>query len=173
MLALLAYLDLAALSEIPVEDAAKQFATIYETNVFAVVTVNNAFLPLLRKAPAARIVNISSTLASFTRIKPVSAYAAYSSSKTALNALTSHYAAELKDTPVKVNSVCPGFCATGLNNHRGTKSASEGAVIAVTMATLPADSPLEATLMTMVPFHGEVPRGPIAVCSKTKVSLKT
>ncbi len=104
--------DMVPLSEIPVEDAAKQFATIYETNVFAVVTVTNAFLPLLRKAPAARIVNVSSTLASFTKIKPVSAYAAYSSSKTALNALTSHYAAELKDTPFKVNSVCPGFCAT-------------------------------------------------------------
>lgn len=133
--------DMVPLSEIPVEDAAKQFATIYETNVFAVVTVTNAFLPLLRKAPAARIVNVSSTLASFTKIKPVSAYAAYSSSKTALNALTSHYAAELNDTPFKVNSVCPGFCATDLNNYRGTKSASEGAVIAVTMATLPADGP--------------------------------
>ena len=129
------------LSQMPVEDAAKQFAIIYQTNVFAVVTVTNAFLPLLRKAPAARIVNVSSTRGSFTKIKPVPRTAAYSSSKSALNALTTHYAEELKDTPIKVNSVCPGFCATDLNNHRGTKSAAEGAVIAVTMGMLPADGP--------------------------------
>lgn len=130
-----------SLSQLPVKDAAKQFATIYQTNVFAVVTVTNAFLPLLREAPAGRIVNVSSTLGSFTKSKPVSPYTAYSSSKTALNALTTHYAAELKDTPIKVNSICPGFCATDLNNHRGTQSAAEGAKVAVTMGMLPEDGP--------------------------------
>ncbi len=132
---------LAPLTEIPVEDAAKQFATIYQTNVFAVVTVTNAFLSLLRKAPAARIVNISSGLASISRKKTISIYTAYSSSKTALNALTAHYAGDLKDTPIKVNSVCPGHCATDLNNFTGAKAASQGAMIAVIMAMLPADGP--------------------------------
>ncbi|KAL0033099.1 hypothetical protein WJX79_003363 [Trebouxia sp. C0005] len=54
---------LPALTEIAVEDAAAQFSFIYQTNVFAVITVTNAFLPLLRKAPAARIVNVSITMA--------------------------------------------------------------------------------------------------------------
>ena len=129
------------LSQLPVEDAAKQFAIIYQTNVFAVVTVTNAFLPLLRKAPAGRIVNVSSTRGSFTKIKPVPPTAAYSTSKSALNALTTHYAEELKATPIKINSVCPGYCATDMNNHQGLKSASEGAAIAVTMGMLPADGP--------------------------------
>jgi len=131
--------QLPALSEIAVEDAAQQFAFIYQTNVFAVITVTNAFLPLLRRAPAARIVNVSSGLASLTRGKTISMYTAYSSSKTALNAITVHYAADLKDTPIKVNSVCPGHCATALNNFKGAKDPSDGAKIAVTMAMLPSD----------------------------------
>lgn len=83
---------LPALTEIAVEDAAAQFAFIYQTNVFAVITVTNAFLPLLKRAPAARIVNVSSSLASLTRGKTISMYTAYSTSKTALNAITVHYA---------------------------------------------------------------------------------
>jgi len=131
--------DLPALTEIAVEDAAMQFAFVYQTNVFAVITVTNAFLPLLKKAPAARIVNVSSGLASLTRGKTISMYTAYSSSKTALNAITLHYAADLKDTPIKVNGVCPGHCATALNNFKGAKDPSDGAKIAVTMAMLPSD----------------------------------
>lgn len=130
---------LPALTEIAVEDAAAQFAFIYQTNVFAVITVTNAFLPLLKRAPAARIVNVSSSLASLTRGKTISMYTAYSTSKTALNAITVHYAADLKDTPIKVNGVCPGHCATALNNFKGAKDPSDGAKIAVTMAMLPSN----------------------------------
>ena len=121
------------------EDAAAQFAFVYQTNVFAVITVTNAFLPLLRQASAARIVNVSSGLASLTRGKTYSMYTAYSSSKTALNAITVHYAADLKDTSIKVNRVCPGHCATALHNFAGAKDSSDGAKIAVTMAMLPSD----------------------------------
>lgn len=133
------------LSDLPVEDAAKQFAGIYQTNVFAVVTVTNAFLPLLRKAQAGRVVNVSSSLGSLSKGvesgMPLSMYTAYSSSKVALNFLTAQYAADLKDTPIKVNSVCPGHCGTDLNDFQGPRSPFQGAVIAVEMATVPADGP--------------------------------
>ena len=69
---------------------------------------------------------------------------AYSSSKAALNAVTKQRAADLKDTPIKVNSVFPGHCATALSSFVGAKDSSDGAKIAVTMAMLPSDG---ATLM--------------------------
>jgi NAD(P)-dependent dehydrogenase (short-subunit alcohol dehydrogenase family) len=65
---------------------------------------------------------------------------AYNSSKAALNALTS-YANELRDTAIKVNSADPGYCATDLNGHGGHRTAAQGAVIAVRLATLPAEGP--------------------------------
>lgn len=136
---------LSPLSELPVEKAAQQFAVIYQTNVFGVVTVTNAFLPLLRKAPAARIVNVSSTLGSLTKGvesgMQYSIYSAYGSSKVALNFLTAQYAADLKETPIKVNMVCPGYCGTDLNDHQGPRSASQGAEIAIKMAMVGADGP--------------------------------
>ncbi len=133
--------ELMPLTELPVEDAAKQFASVYQTNVFAVVTVTNAFLPLLRKASAARIVNVSSTLASIGKGMTLSRAAAYSTSKSALNALTVYYAKDLTDTPIKVNAVCPGHCGTDLNDFRGPRTPAQGAAIAITMAMLPADGP--------------------------------
>ena len=137
--------SLVPLSELPLADAATQFGSIYQTNVFGVVTVTNAFLPLLRKAQAGRVVNVSSTLGSLNKGvesgMQYSIYTAYSSSKVALNFLTAQYAADLKDTPIKVNSVCPGFCGTDLNNFQGPRSPSQGAVIAVEMAMVPADGP--------------------------------
>lgn len=129
---------------------------IYETNVFGVVAVTNTFLPLLRRSPAARIVNVSSTLGSLTAwADPASSlrrYAppllGYNSSKAALNAITLHYAAELAQTPIKVNAASPGYVATDLNQHRGTlKLADEGSVAAiVNLATLPDDGPSGAFL---------------------------
>ena len=66
---------------------------------------------------------------------------AYASSKSALNAITVQFANELRDTPVKVNAVCPGYVATDLNNHSGPRTPEQGARVAVRMATLPADGP--------------------------------
>jgi NAD(P)-dependent dehydrogenase (short-subunit alcohol dehydrogenase family) len=119
----------------------------YETNVFGVVAVTNAVLPLLRRSPGGRIVNVSSGLGSLhlttSPEHPFSQYPllAYNSSKSALNAVTVSYANELRDTAIKVNSADPGYCATDLNGHSGPRTAEQGAAAAVKLATLPADGP--------------------------------
>ena len=121
---------------------------VYETNVFGVVLVTNAMLPLLRRAPAARIVNVSSEVGSIASMTdPASPLAqmpaglAYPSSKSALNMITAMYAKELRDTPIKVNAANPGYTATDLNGHSGFRSVAEGAEASVYLATLPADGP--------------------------------
>ncbi|PWU43489.1 dehydrogenase [Micromonospora globispora] len=120
---------------------------VYETNVFGVVAVTNALLPLLRKAPAARIVNVSSEVGSIAVMtEPQGALFAltsvpYPSSKAALNMITAMYAKELRDTPIKVNAANPGYCATDLNHHSGFRTPEEGAEVSVHLATLPADGP--------------------------------
>jgi NAD(P)-dependent dehydrogenase (short-subunit alcohol dehydrogenase family) len=62
-------------------------------------------------------------------------------SKAALNMLTVQLTVELKDTPIKVNSACPGYTATDLNDHQGTQTVEQGAAAAVRLALLPADGP--------------------------------
>ncbi|GAA3433946.1 SDR family oxidoreductase [Kutzneria kofuensis] len=118
---------------------------VYETNVFGVVAVTNAMLPLLRKSEAARIVNVSSRLGSISQQAApnteLGLFMAYASSKAALNAITVHYARELADTPIKVNACAPGFCATDLNGNLGTRTPAQGAKIAVELAVLAADGP--------------------------------
>lgn len=120
---------------------------VYETNVFGVVAVTNAMLPLLRRADAARIVNVSSEVGSIgsmtdpdSPLWPLTSVP-YPSSKTALNMITAMYAKELSDTAIKVNAANPGYCATDLNGHRGLRSAEQGARVAVHLATLPANGP--------------------------------
>jgi NAD(P)-dependent dehydrogenase (short-subunit alcohol dehydrogenase family) len=122
--------------------------TVYEINVFGVVAVTNAMLPLLRRSPAARIVNVSSEVGSLTEqsdpshpIAQTSATVQYPSSKAALNMITVMYAKELADTPIKVNSANPGFTDTDFNNHQGFRSTAEGAEPSVYLATLPDDGP--------------------------------
>ena len=120
---------------------------VYETNVFGVVAVTNAMLPLLLAAPAARIVNVSSEVGSITSMtdpgSPLFGMASvpYPSSKSALNMVTAMYAQELRDTPVKVNAANPGYCATDLNGRRGFRTPEQGAAVSVHLATLPADGP--------------------------------
>lgn len=117
----------------------------YETNVFGVFAVTKALLPLLKKSTAGRIVNISSGLGSLTlNLDPSYEFAnfklvAYNSSKTALNALTVLFAAELKDTPIKVNAADPGYTATDINQNQGHRTVEQGATAAVRLATLPDD----------------------------------
>lgn len=127
----------------PTEENADDLRFVYETNVFAVVTTTNTLLPLLRRAPAGRIVNVTSKRGS---IGDEGAWVgqpdmAYSSSKTALNALTAHYARELAGTPIKVNGAAPGHVATDFNNHRGTRTPEEAAVVVLRLATLDATGP--------------------------------
>ena len=124
------------------------FRRIYETNVFGVVAVTNAFLPALRRSAHPRIVNISSGTGSLAwatgpQFPHRGSYAAYRSSKTALNALTVFYAHALADDGVKVNALAPGLRRTDLN---ATAAASEGdpaeaAAGAVRLALLPDDGP--------------------------------
>ena len=130
----------------PTEETPDNLRYVYETNVFAVVRVTNAFLPLLAKAPAGRIVNVTSKRGS---IGEPGAWVGqpsmtYSSSKTALNALTVHYAREMQDTAIKVNGAAPGHVATDFNGFRGTRTPEQGAAVAVRLATLPADGPTGA-----------------------------
>jgi NAD(P)-dependent dehydrogenase (short-subunit alcohol dehydrogenase family) len=131
----------------PSQTTVEALRAVYETNVFGVVAVTNAMLPLLRNAPAARIVNVSSELGSMTVTSdPASpmypmASVPYPSSKTALNMITVMYAKELRDTPVKVNAANPGYCATDLNGHSGFRTAEQGAEVVAHLATLPADGP--------------------------------
>ncbi|SRR6266498_802247 len=116
---------------------------VFDTNVFGVITVTDAFLPLLRRSPHPRIVNMSSSVGTLNGMldSPMPVSFAYVPSKTALNAVTVQYAKALKDTPIKVNAGCPGYCATDLNNHSGYRTAAQGATIAVTLATLDDDGP--------------------------------
>ncbi|MFF4020836.1 SDR family oxidoreductase [Streptomyces sp. NPDC001843] len=136
-----------AFSGPPSAATAGQLRKVYETNVFGVLTVTNAMLPLLRRSPAGRIVNVSSTVGSLTlNADFTSEFAGYNlvtyqSSKTALNALTIAYAKELRDTPIKVNAANPGFTATDMNNHRGHQTVEEGVVTAVRLALLGPDGP--------------------------------
>jgi NAD(P)-dependent dehydrogenase (short-subunit alcohol dehydrogenase family) len=120
---------------------------VFEVNVFGVIAVTQAMLPLLREAPAGRIVNVSSEVGSLTRQSdPANPYrairsASYIPSKTALNAVTVAFANELETTRIKVNAACPGFTATDLNNFRGTRTVEQGAREPVRLALLGADGP--------------------------------
>ena len=119
----------------------------YETNVFGVFSVTKAMLPLLRKSSSGRIVNLSSGLGSLTlNTDPKSEFynvntLAYNSSKTAVNALTVFFAKELLHSPIKINSVCPGFTATDLNGNSGYRSVDQAASIVVKLATINSDGP--------------------------------
>lgn len=120
---------------------------IYDVNVFGVMAITQAMLPLLAKSPRGRIVNVSSTLGSLTQAaqanSPSSGFVllGYCSSKTALNSVTVQFANELRCTGIKVNAACPGYCATDLNGHAGPRSAKQGAQTPIRLATLPNDGP--------------------------------
>ena len=139
-------------SELPEE----KLRQLYEVNFFGPVFVTQEFLPLIRKSPAGRIVNVSSDLGSFalstsetSRTRSINTLG-YRSSKAALNMATVQFANELRNTSVKVNSANPGLTATDLlakgNEERfagrpGFKTPDEGARVIVKLATLPDDGP--------------------------------
>ncbi|MEV1241051.1 SDR family NAD(P)-dependent oxidoreductase [Nonomuraea sp. NPDC050022] len=124
---------------------------VFETNVVGVLMVTNAFLPLLRRAPAARIVNVSSGVGSLGHhtnpdhhLSGLPASAVYPPSKTALNALTVQYAKELREDGILVNAAAPGACATDFTKDLGlpiTRTAADGAAVIVRLATLGPDGP--------------------------------
>jgi len=129
-------------SKVPID----RLRLVFETNFFGTVQVTQEFMDLLKKADQPRIVNVTSDLASLTnhsdptwKFYPFKS-AAYSPSKTALNAYTVMLAFELKDTNFKVNCVNPGHTATDFNNYKGEKTVEQGASVIVKYATLDKDS---------------------------------
>ena len=125
----------------------EEMRAVWDTNVFGVLAVYQAMLPLLRETLGARIVNVSSGVGSLTtNSDPAFAYRAifgpvYPASKTALNALTLAMALELEPEGIKVNAVSPGFTRTNLNGYAGTETLEQGAREAVRVALLGPDGP--------------------------------
>jgi NAD(P)-dependent dehydrogenase (short-subunit alcohol dehydrogenase family) len=120
--------------------------TVVETNVIGVIRVTNAMLPLLRRSTSPRIVNVSSAVASLIRqadpdieIGPV--MAAYSPSKSFLNAVTVQYARQFADTNILINAACPGLVATDFTGFHGPCTPEQGAATAIRLATLPDGGP--------------------------------
>ncbi len=126
-------------------------AAVFDTNVFGVIRVTNAMLPLLLRSPAGRIVNVSSSVGSLTQMSDPAHFLAgmpamisYPPAKSALNALTIQYAKELQGTAILVNAADPGLCDTDFTRPLGLtvdRTAAQGAAIAVHLATLPPDGP--------------------------------
>ncbi|MET9224335.1 SDR family oxidoreductase [Lentzea sp. NPDC003310] len=114
--------------------------TVLDTNVFGVVRVTNAVLPLLLRAESPRIVNMSSNMGSLA-LQTGPQLAAYAPSKSLLNSITAQYARELADTNVLVNAACPGYVATDFTGFAAPRTADQGAAIAIRLATLPDDGP--------------------------------
>lgn len=119
---------------------------VWDVNVFGLIAVTQAMLPLLREAPAARIVNMGSTGGSLTwNAAPGNAHRAmfgnYSTSKSAAHAVSLAFAFALESEGIKVNTACPGHTATALNNFSGGRSVKDGAREAVRLATLDDDGP--------------------------------
>lgn len=114
--------------------------SVLDTNVFGVVRVTNAMLPLLRLSPSPRIVNASSNMGSLA-LQTGPQLAAYAPSKSMLNSITAQYSRRLADTDVIVNAYCPGYVATDFTGHASDRTAEQGAAVAIRLATLPDDGP--------------------------------
>lgn len=135
----------------PSEADIDEMQAVFDTNVFGVIRVTNAMLPLLLHSPKGRIVNMSSSVGSMTRMSDPTHYfaalpamASYPPTKSALNSLTVQYAKELRGSGILVNAADPGACATDFTRAIGRKidrTAAQGAAIAVHLALLSADGP--------------------------------
>lgn len=130
------------LTDAPMENIRR----VWEVNVFGVIAVTQAMLPLLREAPAARIVNMGSTGGSLTwnsnQDNPHrEMFGNYSTSKSAAHAISLAFALALEGEGIKVNTACPGHTATALNNFSGARSVEDGARQAVRLATLDEEGP--------------------------------
>ncbi|ASU77646.1 short-chain dehydrogenase [Actinopolyspora erythraea] len=127
------------------EVTAEEMRRLFETNVFGVVRVTRAFLPLLRSSDSPVVVNVSSGLASLAGVTdpeaPTYSYpgVAYPASKTAVNMITVQYAKALPG--MRINAVDPGYTATDLNGNTGTRTVEQGAEIIVRAALLGPDGP--------------------------------
>jgi NAD(P)-dependent dehydrogenase (short-subunit alcohol dehydrogenase family) len=118
---------------------------LFEINVFGVVRVTHAFLPLLQRSAAPVVVNVSSGLASLTRVSDPDSHAygypgvSYPASKAAVNMITVQFAKAFPN--MRINAVEPGYTATDLNKHQGIQTVQEGAEIIVRMAQVGPEGP--------------------------------
>lgn len=130
----------------------EQLRSVFETNVYGVISMIQAAVPLLQRSLAPRIVNVSSTTGSIALTGAgadlpgdASRRLAYTASKAALNMLTVQYARAFAQDPrlrhVLINSATPGYTATDINNHQGDRTVAEGARAIVELALLPGDGP--------------------------------
>ena len=121
-------------AQAPSEQSLDTWKRTFDTNVYALVAVTQAFLPL--------VVNVSSMLGSQTlHADPASGIydfkiPAYNASKAAVNSWTLSLAYELRNTPIKVNTVHPGYVKTDMNGGNGEIEISEGARSSVEMALI-------------------------------------
>jgi NAD(P)-dependent dehydrogenase (short-subunit alcohol dehydrogenase family) len=129
----------------PADETADSMRATFETNVFGLVRVTRAFLPLLQKSAAPVIVNLSSGLASLTGLSNPESYThfypglSYPASKTTINAITIQYAKAFPG--IRINAVDPGYTNTDLNGRTGTQTVEDGAAIIVRMAQIAPDGP--------------------------------
>ena len=128
-------------TQAPEEGGLAEVRRVFDVNVFGVMAVTDAMLPLLRRSTGGRIVNMSSTVGSLTAMTDedgplagMPAMLGYPVSKTALNAVTAQYAKLLRKDGITVNSVCPGYVATDLNGFTGYRTPEQGAAIAIEMS---------------------------------------
>ncbi|WP_341917116.1 SDR family oxidoreductase [Hydrocarboniphaga effusa] len=132
-----------AASEQPVSD----WRLVFDTNLFGVIETTQAFLPLLRKSEAGRIVNVSSLLGSVAlhaqpgTLDAFKNLSAYNVSKSALNAYTLHLAHELSGTSIKVNAIHPGYVKSDMNKGAGDLDLATGAKTSVDLALIGNDGP--------------------------------
>jgi NAD(P)-dependent dehydrogenase (short-subunit alcohol dehydrogenase family) len=141
---------------VPADETAGSLRATFETNVFGLVRVTSAFLPLLAKSAAPVIVNVSSGLASLAGLSNPGSYThfypglSYPASKTTVNAITIQYAKAFPG--IRVNAVDPGYTKTDLNGNAGTQTVEEGASIIAAMAQIGPDGPTG----TFASAHGPV-----------------
>lgn len=141
-----------------------QFKKVFDTNLFGVIRVTQAFIDLLKESAEPRIVNVSSSQGSLTLATDTSNKyynhkgAVYQPSKSALNMYTIILAYELKDTVIKVNAVDPGFIKTDFNNHRGTGTVEEAGARIVKYSIIGNDGPTGKFFSEEYnPVTGEIP----------------
>jgi NAD(P)-dependent dehydrogenase (short-subunit alcohol dehydrogenase family) len=127
------------------EETPEQLRYVYETNVIAPFQITKCFIPLLRKSPRARVVNVSSGMGSLHFFSnpelTFPTHFAYPSSKSALNMITVQLSRELAKDNIKVNATDPGWCATDLNGNSGPRSAEQGALVTINFATMDDNGP--------------------------------
>ena len=143
----------------------ERFKAVLDTNVIGVARVTDAFIDLLQKSDGPRIVNVSSSVGSLTlQSDPAwfaynySKFGIYGTSKAALNMYTVQVAYELRDTPFKVNAVCPGYTKTDFTSHEGTGTVEDAAARVVKYALIGNDGPTGKFFSEETnPETGEIP----------------